>query len=498
MKTIDGKDIKLENVVLYNIVKEDNKHYIALLIEDENGELKNARTSYSESKIEELNKGMKQISKADKTKAGNIKVTYKDKKSLIFPPSREELINRTKHAQSIINKEKAVNDNWDNLSDKEKDTKQEKNKKARKAWLSAALIAGALGVGVGGTYLAQKFGLIDINKDADATTTPGFTDQMLTRDDVEEQPYVVMRTDRTYSFDVNNEEEVHKMGVKLCNEVKSKNMLLLTSGEIVKWDETVATSVVEMLNGITPRVFYGLDPSAKQVELEKIQTAIYLIIAENINTENKEVINLGDYVADSKERALFNNSLIVIGDVLEESGKEPINGAIIDTDEENTKFSRAYLNAVDQLLHYEIDTKNDPIYRELSAGSKWILMSMFDGTNAAYVPLWSYVERTSQPDIRDNEYPFIYYQNYNTMETWYAAKGPNAQVIFEEYKPGICEDGIAKSGKTKTQEEMEVYAESNVNIHKLGIDREVVLDEIKAAMESFENIVMNYTSTKSK
>ncbi len=476
MKILKINEVELSKILLYNIVEVNGKKYIALLID---GAPKDEKfiIEYTKSNENAIVAGMKQINEVTKEE-----IIYEDGKIVKAPSSRLTL------AKQIYKKQRDLEKAWDSLTDEEKNSIEKNTGKKGKKALLTVLVCGALGLTALGTWLGFKHGSKNATPAPTTTTT---LETPTSTPKVKEEIEVVIRTDRDYNFDINNDLERESMSKKLYNDVISKKMSLLTSGEYVKWDMTMATSVLEMLNGIEPSILNGMSESAKESEISKIKTAFYLISSEMTNGLNSNTLKLSDYMADTKEASVFEETYSQILQIANKAKTEPINGKIID---EDTEFSEKYINMIDKLLHHEIDLKNDPTYREMNASTRWILMTLVDTANNAYVPQWSHVERVSQPTMRDNSYLYRYYQDDVTKQLWIAVEGPNATVIFAKVK---CrnENGTIAYDEYFTLDEMVAYDEANVNVHELGIKREVVEDEIKIANEEFTT---NYLTTYTK
>ena len=69
------------------------------------------------------------------------------------------------------------------------------------------------------------------------------------------------------------------------------------------------------------------------------------------------MIDLARFVTNDRDRILINNALVIARSAINEAVGEPTYGKILDEDDfaSVNKFSREYLNAVDQLLNYEYD-----------------------------------------------------------------------------------------------------------------------------------------------
>lgn len=467
MRTINGREIRIEDIVLYNVVEQGKAKRIAVLVrEDLNSEPKPEIVPYSEVNESTILAGMKQTEKVSKSKAGNVKVTYTDKSTLIYPTTREELILSILGKQRELKKEKVLSDNWDSIDEEEKVEEINRKNKKLKGWLTSSLVFAALALGAGHFIATNKNDKIDDNNNKyadDPAKVYEMSDKELA--ELDDKSEIVTRTDRTYAFDINNPAVIKSKGIELYSEINAKNMYLLTTGEIVKFDETLAIEVVSLLNGLYPETMKQMDATSARAELEKAQQAIMLIHASNLNTETKSFVKLSDYVADSKEQVLFSNAFVIARYAVDESIGNPMNGKIIESEDEINKFTRGYTNAVDQLLHYEIDTKNDPIYNEAGAGFRWTVATLFEAANAT-IPQWSYVIRTSQPDQRENEYPYRYFLNDSTNELWRAVPGANGTTAYES----VSADG---QKRTMTEPEMYEYDENDINLRQLGIETEV-------------------------
>lgn len=493
MNTIEGKELNLSDVIIYS-TKED-ANVIFTLSKNIEGELVTNKVLYSEENVDTLTRGMKQIKSIELSSLNGIevlKVKYTDKDEAIFPKTRQSLLSAIRERQENVKREQVIRDTWDNLTPEQQENKKEANKKQKRTGLVSLIVAASLlgGAAVGGIVHHGKK-----NKDNE---NPYDSIQNMTQTEITESrnhSTVVKRADVTYAFDINDPEVISKKGLELYNEVNKKNMLLLTSGEIVKWDETLATEVVEYINGLYPASLKAMDIASAKAEMEKIEQAILLIDAASTSAENdyKNVINISNYVSNNKERVLMNNAFVIARRVNDEAVGNPVNGKIIESDEEFNKLNREYTNACDKLLNYIIDTNNDPVYNEASASTRWTICSILrDGL--AIVPRYDSVIRTSKEETRKAEYRVVYYIDNVNDTVWYADKNELdviGQEVYYEYKD--CN----KTGKKFSDTQMEEYYENNANIVKLGIEKELD-DERVRAEKDFMDIMVLYEASYTK
>ena len=85
MTTIDGKALNLSEIIIYNRVTELGEDRIALLLRHADETLEKTRVIYSDENLDEIIKGMKQISTIELDENNRIKVKYEDETEVVFP-----------------------------------------------------------------------------------------------------------------------------------------------------------------------------------------------------------------------------------------------------------------------------------------------------------------------------------------------------------------------------------------------------------------------------
>lgn len=195
----------------------------------------------------------------------------------------------------------------------------------------------------------------------------------------------------------------------------NKNAYILKYQQVsdVKWDEALAVEVVEFINGVYPKELEYMSEQNADARLTEILQAIQLLIAGNLNSETKadDMINLADYVSNIKEKAIINNAFVISRNVVSESIGEPVNGKIIESDDEINNFSREYTNAVDEFMHHEFETINKGDFITSSMGCRFTTSSIFHFMNGM-IPQWSYITReSSETDKREYDLYLQYFQD---------------------------------------------------------------------------------------
>lgn len=528
MTTIDGKQVKLEEVYLYSIVDLSGKKAIALLTKDTilNPSSRNY-VEYSVANISELNANMMQIKKTTELKT-KVKVLYENGETLEFNPQRKELINSIENAQKEIKRvsvidsfdvvEKATIEDFDTLSEEGKEQRKDSVNKAKRKHLVKALTAVTVSLGLLGAGSCIGKQIADSNKEdksnnndlsnheqtmsteelakLQATNTPNVT---FTPAPTATPINVARRNDATYLFDINNPDVINQKGLELYNETQSKNMLLLTSREIVDWDETLSIEVVEYINGIYPATMKNMDIPSSKAEMEKIEQAILLIDAgsqNNVNTFGSQTVNLSDYVANSNERAILNDAFILARRVSDAAVGNPVNGKIINDSLEFNKLDDDYLDAVDALLHYALNLEDEAVYRDAAASTRWTIISTIqDGFSI--VPRWSSIERISEKEQVDAEYPYVWYIDNVKDTEWHVIAPKNRTRLDllgqEKYEEINVENG-KKTGSIKSYSQMEEYYKENANIVKLGIEQRIDDERLEAEKDFMDIISMTAKS----
>lgn len=513
MITKQGKEVKYSDILLYKVNKKD----IIVIVNDEEqmkrfsvtGRHEDAPIAvipYSDSELTNIIMGMKQISSYQVSSDNNINVNYVDGTNFKFDSSNEDIIRANLAEQRKCSQEKALGA-WYGVSDEEKEKKKKETGKKVTKGLAAVLAATVI---AGGLYAGSK-----AIKKSDKTTdnTKPTTSSMSTSETVANYEEFVNPTDpRKTEENVATRSDFTKEANTLYQTTVDVNPFILKYQQVanVTWDKELALEVVETLNGLYPTSMSYMNAVNAKAESTELQQAIQLIIAGNLNPETKEseMIDLSQYMVNEKEKVLVHNAMIVARACIQESIGEPMNGKIIEDDSEINKFSRQYTNSVDQLLHYEFETINDPDFLVSSAGARFVIASIFQNVNNT-IPQWSYVTReSSEQDTRTYDLYYRYFYDDYEKITYLPEPGKNGTNVYYAYwsdeeskchKEGPYTEDVmhAMAGKPLEEDETPemLGVEVNPNIHQLGIQTEVDNRVEDARTELFE-LTKTYANTK--
>lgn len=493
MITKQGKEVNYSDILLYSVNKKD----IIVIVNDEEQMKKFSRTKkgtdapiavvpYTDEEITTIIETMKQIDNYNII-AETIEVVYEDGTIVKFDASNETVIKSNFAEQKKAKEKTKVVGSWANIPEEEKNAKKKENKKKLTRGLAASLAA----IMVAGGLYSCKNGNFDKPKEV--------TGDML-------NPTDPRKTEES----VSTKSDFTKEAKALYKETAEVNPFILQYQQIsnVKWNEELALEVVEFMNGVYPTSMTYMNAENAKAESVELMQAINLLIAGNLYAENKEeqMIDFSKYIANEKDRVLVHNAMVIARACIQESIGEPMNGKIIETDEEINKFSKEYTNSVDRLLHYEFETINHADFLTASAGTRFLVASIFQNINNT-IPQWSYITReSSETDKREYDLYYRYFMDDYEKILYLPEPGQNGTNVYyahwedEEskcHKEGPYTEDVmhAMAGLSLLEEQRNLGIEANPNIRQLGIQTEVD-NRVEDAMNEFFDLKYTYTNSK--
>jgi hypothetical protein len=498
------KEINIEDIILYSLTK--NGKDIRLLVRNTSSSERVGfedtlvgSVAYNEETMNSIIKGMSQIYGMFTTTDDKMKVRYEDGSYIICNPNLKLLVTDILSAQSKLKPAKPSY-GLGEFENTNSDERRRKINKRRIKWIAAAVTATILGLTALGCSLKKEKPAEDDKTQTEsgpkATATP-IPDKSATPAPEATPIYVAKKSDRTYSFDPNDLDTLNKKGLEFYNRVMGcSDLSILTSGEILTFDESLATEMVSLANGVYPEGMKLMVQDAAKEELDRILLAFDLYAFARTK-EEANIPDFADFVADSQDSELIRKTGEVALEAITKSIGEPLNGDIIDSEDQTGVFSEEYLGAIDKLLNCEIDTKYQAEYNQANDIVRYIVMTQFDEVNAAVVLPWSYVNRTSNTEVRKDDERFIWYLDEQTKQNWIAIQGPNKiTVLYQPCDPYTCEP----VGEPLTQEQMDALADSNSNgdpndnddsIYRMGIDSEIKAEMYNAKSALIERVKDN-------
>ena len=491
MITKQGKEVNYSDILLYSVAMNN----IVVIVSDEEQMRKFAKTGkagdapiavipYTDEELTKIIDSMKQIEKYDVNEDNTLTVKYVDGEEIVFDAENENIIKANLAEQRKSKERKAVGA-WANIPEKEKEERRKVTQKKFKRGLSAILAATVL---AGGIYATSKFGNKKFSE-AKKETTSSYDEFVNPTDPRKDEEIVIPRSDFT------------KEAEELYNLTATVNPFILKYQQVanVTWDKELALEVIEYINTIYPTSMQFMNEADAKAEAIELQQAISLLIAGNLNPETKEeeMIDLSQFMINEKEKVLVHNAMTIARACIQESIGEPMNGKIIETNEEMNKFSREYTNSVDQLLHYEFDTINDTDFLVASSGARFVISSIFQTVNNT-IPQWSHVTRkSSEQDPRGYELYYRYFNDDYNKVLYLPEPGQNGTNVYYAYwadetsdchKAGPYTEDVmhAMAGLSTVEEQRNLGIEANPNIRQLGIQTEVDNRVEDARVELFE------------
>lgn len=506
METIQGKKYGYKDILLYKVRPEKND--IVLFLDFPEQLKKFEQTSnisdapvgivpYTDSTKQEILSVMKKILEYKKLQDGRIEVFYEYKNEpVIFTATNEPIIREVMKDQR--NYSQSVGE-WTKLTSediaKNKKTNNKKLKKGMSVGLATILLASGIGLG------AIIEGLKSNKESGEDIDNPTATSQPLPQT-LEEVPEWIKEmfgggvpiSDTQSRVEVaQGEKNYLNKGMKLYNDVISKDTFILKYQHDfnITWAPELAIEVVEFINGIYPTTMRNMNEEDANAEMAKILQTIQFIIGGNLNSETSlsNIVWLANYIENDKSQELVGSTEYVARKVISESINEPMNGVIINSEEEMNKFSRQYINSVDQLLNYEYDTVNDGVFLTRNVGCRYLISSYFQNINRI-IPLDASVVRNSSENTPRQ---FTLYYRYffdDSNKVMYLAR-PTANGNIEYYAPATGEvysiDVMnAKAGIQIDLDNRNTNVEVNPNIHVMGIGPQVD-NRVDEAIEDLGN-----------
>lgn len=493
MITKQGKEVNYSDILLYSV---NNKNIITIVNDTEqmkkfmrtgNGsDAPIAVVPYTDEELTKIIDSMKQIVNYNSNDDGNIEVEYSDGTTVKFDASNENIV-KSNYAEQRKAKERVqVVGSWENIPEEEKEAKKAENKKKITKGLAASLAAIMI---AGGLYSCGK----KFNKPKEVTG------DMLNPEDP-----------RKTEVSVSTKSNFTKEAKALYKETIEVNPFILQYQQVsnVTWNEELALEVVEFINGVYPTSMTYMNEENAKVEASEIMQAINLIIVGNLYAENTEeqMIDFSKYIVNEKDRVMVYNSMIVARSCIQESIGQPMNGKIIEDDSEINKFSKKYKNSVDRLLHYEFETINHADFLTTSAGTRFLVASIFQNVNNT-IPQWSYITRdSSEKDAREYDLYYRYFMDDYEKILYLPEPGQNGTNVYyahwEDEKSKCHKEGPytedvmhAMAGLSTVEEQRNLGIEANPNIRQLGIQTEVD-NRVDDAMTEFYGLKNTYVNSK--
>lgn len=487
MKTIQGKEFNYEDILLYNIVKDQ----IIMIVDDEEqmklfnytGKTADApisRIPYTKEAEYEIITKMKKIKNYNKNE-NCIEVTYADKKKSKFDLSNEEVIKNILDSQNKA-KMDVISSSWTNLTEEEKEKKKKTISSKWKKGIAGTLAAISL-ITYGTFHKDDIAAALTKNNDNDSNNRTQNEAVIEMPMNNREQKYY----EQAMMYDFT------ELGKQLYQETYAKDNLVLRYQQVVNinWDQDLATKVVEFMNGKYPQDMLSLSNPDAFARATEIQQAWSLLITGNLNPETSvdNMVDIENYFIRDEDRILVHNAMTIARNAMNETLGQPLNGYIIEEGDYATinKFSREFLSAVDECLNYEYDTKNDPAFKELCSGTRWTISSIFQQTNNV-IPQWSYITREIN-GVEQN----IYYRSFKddmTGDFYYAIPGENGTVDYRCDEKNITYNEyemFAISGTPMLEEQRNVNVQVNPNLHQVGIQVDID-NEFNIATEDVYNL----------
>lgn len=488
MKTINGKELNLNEVVLYKISenKGDNRMVVLvykdysknpiILTESQyreyckikmpsnvkklsdgsyeiKAEVESELVPYSEINEEIVLLNMKQIVKKVEKDNNIVEVTYEDDTKISFSKAREGVItyiSEKQHEVKMKNDEILGRGDVVPIFEKGRPSPSESKKRAKKAYLAAALASAAILTGLYkvGTINKLENGVFELY-------IP------LNNNDKKVNPAITELSEKLYKSAINN-----------------NNMGLLLSNEIVKFDETLAYEIVSFLNGIYPENLKDVNEETAKKELGRVEQALLLIHSSNLDPKTDEFLNLADYVINVKAAAVLNNAFVMSRYFVDEPFGKPMGTLILNSDEEKEKFVGDYEkvnSAVDKLLIYEAKSEmgcdTGTPYKNTNQYLTWAVISLFQTINStipadSYAKIWSETRNCMAP------WPYIYYidkdQSGKQIDIRVKIESLNINGYIEEMEMYLLRDSSCNE-TLMSPCEFEEYKKLNSNVEEFGI-----------------------------
>jgi len=437
MKTIQGKEFNLEDILLYKkmgydiILFVDDKEQIEKYLKSNSVEdLPLSRVLNTQENEEKIVSNMKKISSYEKISGKKIKVTYDDKTTMVFDAKEEETINniielqkplkkKTKKTRSKKTTENIVmpieevykEEEHEVVEVREATTEEKTNKKSGSRWLSTVLATLLLaGATYGISYYAAK-----------------------------------------------------------------NSRLKLTDEES------------DYINGLYPIVMEEMTEEQRNEKAREILANIQQIIATNLSLDTKEedMLDFSSYIETKTEREIVEKSMNLARNVVEASNKS----------------ERELEEAVTNLMNYEFDTINNPDFLTMPSGTRYLITEIFRQVDSYIPRWSFVERKSSEMDTRKYDLYYFYFRNDTEDKTYFPERYKENDVLYvytDRYcaREAYTEDEmLAMAGLLSVNEQVQLGVMANSSVHILGLRPEIVLRNEEAQNE-FINLKDTFILTK--
>lgn len=302
----------------------------------------------------------------------------------------------------------------------EKLKKKESLKKGAATALAATVLAGSMNAAIKNDSLNEN------NNDIDAMKQP-------------EPPKTVSSVSAKSNF-TGSGSDLYK------RTVEANSFVVKYQKEIgVKWDEEMATEVVEFMNGEYPTVMNYMGEDARNQELEKITNAIGLIIAGNLNmdTSKENVVDLAMFIKNQNDKELVNevmNIVRTVGEMNENSMSSVRQG-----------YTGEYILFIRRLLIYETEFFNRDDYLNSTPNIRFLISNAFQNINNA-IPHGISAKLDNGEDI------YLRYFIDQEKNTMYCPMDADVGVVYWEHDPKLNEKDNPLNIVSGSYSEMEMLA----------------------------------------
>jgi hypothetical protein len=271
----------------------------------------------------------------------------------------------------------------------------------------------------------------------------------------------------------------YSVGAALISEMKEKGYKYIFNGDVISFSPAMATNMLKFIGGSEPEGFSEASDDEKSERILNYQQAIMLYCADSIDPTTGGPIDFSKYVGFSTEQTeLLNYMSNIARNIALLSVDNPVDGKIIEAEDQMGAFSEEYVAQAQEFMLSQMAIRNgNATYKKADAWYKYFIDTMIVAVNKKHIPAYFYVDKESDPEVRNADYYATTYLDMDNLERYYPVLTTNGLIYVGDI-----------SGRKYTQEQMEDFMniESknyNPNIKARGIEPEAFEEKERVAGE---------------
>jgi hypothetical protein len=271
----------------------------------------------------------------------------------------------------------------------------------------------------------------------------------------------------------------YSLAEAFISEMREKGYKYIFNGDIISFGPEMVADVFKFLEGSEPEGFSELSNEEKTEKILNYQQVIMSYCGDSIDPTTGGPIDFSKYVDFSTEQSeLLNYMSNIARNIALLSVNNPVDGKIIEAEDQMGAFSEEYVAQSQEFMLSQMAIRNgNATYKKADAWYKLLLDTMIVSVNKKHIPAYFYVDKESDPEVRNADYYATTYLDMDNLERYYPVLTNNGLVYVGDI-----------SGRKYTQEQMEDFMniESknyNPNIKARGIEPEAFEERERVAGE---------------